>query len=172
MRFGYNTFFVIARRERSERRGNPSCLGGDDPVSLFVYCNTVDRHRLSALAMTGWGKEFSVRFEYRTNTFVIARRERSERRGNPLYLGGDDPVSLFVYCNTVDRHGLSALAMTRWGKESSVRFEYRTNTFVIARRERSERRGNQSCLGGDDPVSLFVYCNTVNRHGLLALAMT
>ena len=39
-----------------------------------------------ALAMTGWGKESSVRFEYRTNTFVIARRERSERRGNPLYL--------------------------------------------------------------------------------------
>ena len=119
-----------------------------------------------ALAMTGWGKESSVRFEYRTNTFVIARRERSERRGNPSCLGGDDPVSLFVYCNTVDRHRLSALAMTRWGKESSVRFEYRTNTFVIARRERSERRGNQSCLGGDDPVSLFVYCNTVDHHGL------
>ena len=38
--------FVIARKERSEGRGNPSCLGGDDPVSLFVYCNTVDRHGL------------------------------------------------------------------------------------------------------------------------------
>jgi len=27
-RFGYNAHFVIARRERSEGRGNPSCLEG------------------------------------------------------------------------------------------------------------------------------------------------
>jgi len=28
LRFGYNAHFVIARRERSEGRGNPSCLEG------------------------------------------------------------------------------------------------------------------------------------------------
>ena len=42
-----------------------------------------------------------------THTLVIARRERSERRGNPSYLEGDDPVSLFAYWFTVDRHGLT-----------------------------------------------------------------
>ena len=35
VRFGYNTIFVIARREGSEGRGNPSCLGeGSDDFKI------------------------------------------------------------------------------------------------------------------------------------------
>ena len=37
---------VIARRERSERRGNPSCLERRGRVCLFGYSGPVDRHGL------------------------------------------------------------------------------------------------------------------------------
>ena len=40
----------------------------------------------------------------------------SERRGNPSWLEGMRTTCLFAYWFTVDRHGLSALAMTIWGK--------------------------------------------------------
>jgi SET domain-containing protein len=43
---------VIARREPSERRGNPSCLGIYFLRVRFGYGRPVDRHGLSALAMT------------------------------------------------------------------------------------------------------------------------
>jgi hypothetical protein len=46
----------------SEGRGNPSCLGGRRRTVRIGYLLTVDRHGLSALAMT--------------THFVIARRER------------------------------------------------------------------------------------------------
>ena len=39
--------------------------------------------------------------------FVIARRERSEGRGNPSYLGGGRTGLRFAYWLTVDRHGLT-----------------------------------------------------------------
>ena len=44
--------------------------------------------------------------------FVIARRERSEGRGNPSYLG-TRKTCLFAYWFTVDRHARKVLAMTR-----------------------------------------------------------
>jgi hypothetical protein len=47
----------------------------------------------------------------------------------------------FAHWFTVDRHGLSALAMTRWERNGGVQFGSNT-IFVIARKERSERRGN------------------------------
>ena len=47
-----------------------------------------------------------------------------------------------------------------------------THSYVIARKEQSERRGNPSCLGGCGRSCLFVYCGTADRHGLLAFAMT
>ena len=56
--------------------------------------------RANALAMTRleWtGSEYN---------FVIARKERSERRGNPSYLEEGGRVCLFAYRSTVDRHGL------------------------------------------------------------------
>jgi hypothetical protein len=63
-----------------------------------------------------------------------------------------------------------ALAMTRWkGMECAVRLQH---DFVIARRERSERRGNPSCPGGGGRVCLLAYWFTVYRHGLSARAMT
>ena len=43
---------VIARREGSDRRGNPSCLVKRKRGILFALSLTVDRHGLSALAMT------------------------------------------------------------------------------------------------------------------------
>jgi hypothetical protein len=48
----------------------------------------------------------------------------------------------FAYWLTVNRHGHSALAMTRLEMTS------REYNFVIARKERSEGRGNPSCLEG------------------------
>jgi hypothetical protein len=44
--------FVIARRERSEGRGNPSCLGSYCLKVRYGYCGTVDRHARKGLAMT------------------------------------------------------------------------------------------------------------------------
>ena len=76
----------------------------------------------------------------------------------------------FASLLTVDRHGLSALAMTRCGSDGV--YQSRTTHYVIARKERSEGRGNPSCLEGRDRVCLFAYWLTVDRHGLTALAMT
>jgi len=58
VRFGYITIIVIARRERSEGRGNPSCLEERGRVCLFAYWFTLDRHGLSALAMTRCGNQW------------------------------------------------------------------------------------------------------------------
>ena len=55
---------------------------------------------------------------------------------------------------TVNRHGHSALAMTRLERNGSVRFGFNT-ILVIARKERSEGRGNPSCLGeGSDDFKI------------------
>ena len=72
---------------------------------------------------------------------------------------------LFVFWLTVDRHGLSALAITRVRKDRDDKSGMGRVLFVIARRERSERRGNPSCLGGCGRSCLFVYCGPVDRHG-------
>jgi hypothetical protein len=53
--------FVIARRERSEGRGNPSCLGIYCLRVRFGYCGTVDRHARKGLAMTRVILESAVR---------------------------------------------------------------------------------------------------------------
>ena len=53
----YNTIFVIARKEQSEGRGNPSCLERTRTVCLFAYWFTVARHELPGLAMTRWVKD-------------------------------------------------------------------------------------------------------------------
>jgi hypothetical protein len=71
------------RGGQNGRRGNPSCLEGRDRVCLFASLLTVDRHRLSALAMTRCGSDGV--YQSRTTNCVIARKERSEGRGNPLY---------------------------------------------------------------------------------------
>ena len=84
---------------------------------------------------------------------------------------GRGRVCLFAYWITVDRHGLSPLAMKRSERNGGVQFGSNT-IFVIARKERSEGRGNPSCLEGRDRVCLFAYWLTVDRHGLTALAMT
>ena len=42
------TLSVIARRERSERRGNPSCIEGRVRAMRFPYRDPVDRHAFQA----------------------------------------------------------------------------------------------------------------------------
>ena len=68
----YNTIIVIARRERSERRGNPSACDGRVRIVRFAYWFTVDRHGLRPRDDKMWGNG-SVRFGYNT-IIVIARR--------------------------------------------------------------------------------------------------
>ena len=62
--------------------------------------------RADALAMTSVVRTGSVRFGYNT-IFVIARRERSERRGNPLHAMGAYGQCEIASRLTVDRHGLT-----------------------------------------------------------------
>ena len=79
----------------------------------------------------------------RDNThFVIARRERSDDAAIHRVSRGCVRACLFAYWFTVDRHGLSALAMTRWGRR--MRSDDNTH-FVIARRER-KRTTRQSIV--------------------------
>jgi hypothetical protein len=70
--------------ERAERRTRQStACNGRVRAMRFAHRLTVDRHGLSALAMTRCERNGGVRFGSNT-IFVIARKERSEGRGNPL----------------------------------------------------------------------------------------
>ena len=89
--------FVIARRERSEGRGNPSCLG---VYFLRVWYVTVLQWIATGLRpRDDKGGVFTMRGMKKIEVlkFVIARRERSEGRGNPSCLGGRGRVCLFAY---------------------------------------------------------------------------
>jgi hypothetical protein len=82
--------------------------------------------------------------------------------------GGSGSITEDQWIATLAR----GLAMTRvvfYHEKSEVNGAF---TFVIARRERSGRRGNPSCLGRTRAGMRFAYCVTVNRHGLSTLAMT
>ena len=98
------TLSVIARRERSEGRGNPSCPEGRVRRVWFVYWFTVDRHGLRPRDdNTLFATDESAAVHHAS---VIARRERSEGRGNPSCPEGPVRGMRFAYRFTVDRHGL------------------------------------------------------------------
>ena len=82
VQFGSNTIFVIPRKERSERRGNPLYA-----MDAFEQCGSLPSSQWIAtgyaLAMTRCGSD--AVYQSRTTHHVIARKERSEGRGNPLY---------------------------------------------------------------------------------------
>ena len=86
------------------RRGNPSCLGGRVRGCLFVFWLTVDRHGLRPRDDKSEGSDDKSGMG--RVLFVIARRERSERRGNPSCLEERGRGCLFGYLLTVDRHWL------------------------------------------------------------------
>ena len=100
--------------------------------------------------------------------FVIARRDDSLTRQS-IVSRGRVQTCLFAYGFTVDRHGLRPRDDKMWSE--SV-YRSRTTHHVIARRKRSERHGNPSCLEGGVQTCLFAYGFTVDRHGLSALAIT
>ena len=67
---------------------------------------------------------------------------------------------------TVDRHGLRPRDEKVGGGRNSREHN------LSLRGGQNGRRGNPSCLEGMRTACLFVYWFTVDRHGLLALAMT
>jgi len=83
------------RGGQNGRRGNPSCLGIYFLRMLFIYCGSVDRRAHKGLAMTRCeggddkGGVFTMKGMKKIEViiFVIARRERSEGRGNPSCVG-------------------------------------------------------------------------------------
>ena len=65
-----------------------------------------------------------MRFDQHTQ-LVIARKERSEGRGNPSYLEEGGRICLFAYWPPVDRHGLRPRD-DKAERNGSVRFGYNT----------------------------------------------
>ncbi|MEJ6622361.1 MAG: hypothetical protein QNL93_10470 [Opitutae bacterium] len=99
----------------------------------------VDRHGLSALAMTRCGKE--SRLQFHDSTYLSLRGGRQ-----------DDAA---IHCMQLTRTKSAVRLMDHSGSQrtyalamTSVVRNGSCTHFVIARRERSRRRGNPSCLGG------------------------
>jgi hypothetical protein len=148
---------VIARRERSEGRGNPSCLEGRVRRVRFVYRFTVDRHGLRPRDDNTW--VVKIRESALPHGPVIARSDQREGRGNPSCPEGRVPR---VGCSLTGSQWIAtgyALAMT-------IRKSALLHGSVIARSDQREGRGNPSCLErrvrGCCPLNWF----TVDRHGL------
>ena len=103
-----------------------------------------------------------MRFDYNT---LLSLPGESEVRDAAIHRVSGEMIR--VACTLPGAQWIAtgyALAMTRCEvMQCAVRLQH---ALVIARRERSERRGNSSCLGGDDPGSLYASWSTVDRHGL------
>jgi hypothetical protein len=134
---------------------------------LFAYWFTVDRHGLSALAMTRWG-----RVREGSALFVIARRERKRGTWQSIVSRMTRTASLFAYWFTVDRHGLRPRddkSEGEWRMIWAVRLQHT----VCHCEEGTERGTRQSIVSrGTRTTCLFAYWFKVDRHGLSALAMT
>jgi hypothetical protein len=92
----------------------------DGRVCLFVYWFTVDRHGLSALAMTRCVKNKCAVSRQHTLCHCEEGEEVTDaaiHRASEV----DGRVCLFVFWFTVDRRGLSVLAMTIWGEPAPSR---------------------------------------------------
>ena len=131
------------------RRGNPSCLEGRDRRMRFAYWFTVDRHGLRPRDDKMWSESV---YRSRTTHHVIARRKRSERRGNPSCLECRARGMRFVYRGPVDRHGHFSMP-SRW-----------QHTLSLRGTKGSDWRGNPSCLDRRFRVCPFSYWSTVDRH--------
>ena len=107
----------------------------------------MDRHGLCPRDGKTWS-DLKVRIEGNTH-FVIARRERSEGRGNPSCLEERGWVCLFAYWFTVDRHGLRPRddkSEGEWGMIWAVRLQH---TVCHCEEDDSPTRQSTACNGGD-----------------------
>ncbi len=100
-----HTLFVIARRERSEGRGNPSCLEGTQ-TSLSLRFQV---HSGSPRAFSPRDDKMGSGFLCMSlNTHFLSLRGGSGARDAAIHRvsRGRKRVCLFAYKLTVDRHGL------------------------------------------------------------------
>jgi len=126
----------------SDRRGNPSCLGGRGrPVSSLAgsqWIATGLRARDDKLV-----KEWSVDYDDHTRSLSLRGENEVSDAAIHRVSGNAYDLSLRLLAHSGSPRA-NALAMTRLEWTGS---EY---NFVIARKERSERRGNPSYLEGDE----------------------
>ena len=132
------------KAERGTRQSN-ACNGRIRTVRLG-FRETVDRHRLRPRDDKIWTYEIgdSVHLAH-----CHCEKDDSLTRQS-IVSRGRVQTCLFAYGFTVDRHGLRPRDDKMWSE--SV-YRSRTTHHVIARRKRSERRGNPSCLEGGVRIS-------------------
>ena len=97
-------------------------------------------------------------------SFVIARKERSEGRGNPLHAMG-----AYGECSSVsDSQWIAtgyALAMTRWERNGGCAVRFQHDLCHCEGRAERETRQSTACNGRVRRVR-FAHRLTVVRHGL------
>ena len=128
-------------RTKQETWQSTAC-NGRVRAMRFASRLTVDRHGLSALVMTRWWSDEWYGSKT-TKQHVIARRTEWTTRQS-IVSRGRRTTCLSAYWFTVDRHGLSALAITRLGSEAVD--GWRTNRILSLRGKSGARDVAIHCM--------------------------